>query len=74
MGGRGGDSDVGVLVGAGSEQLLDLTLHGRDGVLGRAEASHGDTLLVDHELGEVPLDRAEDENNLELINAGVIAS
>ena len=39
-------------------ELLHLVLHGRDGVVRRAEPRHGLALLVDDELGEVPLDVA----------------
>ena len=39
-------------------ELLHLVLHCRDGVVGRAEPRHGLALLVDDELGEVPLDVA----------------
>ena len=41
-------------------ELLHLVLHGRDGVIGRAEPGDGLSLLVDDKLGEVPLDGAED--------------
>ena len=44
------------------EERLDLLLDLGDGVIGGAKSGHGDTLLVDDELSEVPLDGATTGN------------
>ena len=40
-------------------ELLHLVLHRRDGIFVGTKPRHGLALLVDNELGEVPLDVAE---------------
>ena len=40
-------------------EFLHLVLHSRNGIVGGAEPRHGLALLVDDELGKVPLDVAE---------------
>ena len=45
--------------GGFSEERLDLLLDLGDGVIGGAKSGHGDALLVDDELSEVPLDGAK---------------
>ena len=46
------------------EIFLALLLHLRDGVIGGGEPSLGLTLLVHHELGEVPFDGVHQEASL----------
>ena len=53
-----------------SQILLDLGLHGGDGVVPRPQPGHGPPLLVDDELGEVPLDGVDQEARLLLLQEG----
>ena len=53
-----------------SQILLDLGLHGGDGVVPRPQPGHGPPLLVDDELGEVPLDGVDEEARLLLLQEG----
>jgi len=46
------------------EVFFDGLLDFGDGVIGGGGAEHGDTLLVHHELGEVPLDGVDEEPSL----------